>query len=74
MIEKSSRLETKNRQEQDHMCGICGFVSKQNITLGQLKIMNDTMIHRGPDDSGEEIYVFQGAVPIGEDPVIIGNL
>ena len=24
--------------------------------------------------SGEEIYVFQGAVPIGEDPVIIGNL
>ena len=24
--------------------------------------------------SGEEIYVFQGAVPIGEDPVIIGSL
>ena len=38
------------------MCGICGFVSKQNITREQLKIMNDTMIHRGPDDSGEEIY------------------
>ena len=30
------------------MCGICGFVSKQNITREQLKIMNDTMIHRGP--------------------------
>ena len=38
------------------MCGICGFVSKQNITLEQLKKMNDTMYHRGPDDSGEEIF------------------
>ncbi len=38
------------------VCGICGYVSKKNITLGQLKAMNDTMYHRGPDDSGEEIY------------------
>ncbi len=38
------------------MCGICGFVSKDTITLEQLKGMNDTMYHRGPDDSGEEIY------------------
>ena len=38
------------------MCGICGFVSKDRITLEQLKGMNDTMYHRGPDDSGEEIY------------------
>lgn len=38
------------------MCGICGFVSKQRITLEQLKTMNDTMYHRGPNDSGEEIY------------------
>lgn len=42
------------------MCGICGFVSKRNITLEQLKKMNDTMYHRGPDDSGEEIF------PMGE--------
>lgn len=38
------------------MCGICGFVSKENITPEQLKLMNDTMFHRGPDDSGEEIF------------------
>lgn len=38
------------------MCGICGFVSKQNITIDELKLMNDSMIHRGPNDSGVEIY------------------
>lgn len=38
------------------MCGICGYVSRENITAEQLKIMNDVMYHRGPDDSGEEIY------------------
>lgn len=47
------------------MCGICGFVSKQNITLEQLKCMNDTMYHRGPDDSGEEIYPMKGGYSIG---------
>ena len=39
------------------MCGICGYVSKKRITQEQLRIMNDTMYHRGPDDNGEEIYV-----------------
>lgn len=38
------------------MCGICGFISKNTITSEQLKQMNDTMYHRGPDDHGEEIY------------------
>ena len=38
------------------MCGICGFVSRRDIRLSQLKEMNDLMYHRGPDDSGEEIY------------------
>lgn len=38
------------------MCGICGFITKSRITTEQLKTMNDTMYHRGPDDSGEEIY------------------
>ncbi len=38
------------------MCGICGFVSKENISLEQLNDMNDTMYHRGPDDHGAEIY------------------
>lgn len=38
------------------MCGICGFVAKKNISLQYLKQMNDIMIHRGPDDSGAEIF------------------
>ena len=47
------------------MCGICGYVSKKNITLEQLKEMNDTMYHRGPDDSGEEIYEMHGGYQVG---------
>lgn len=38
------------------MCGICGFFSKNRITAEQLVQMNDTMYHRGPDDSGAELY------------------
>ena len=38
------------------MCGICGFITRNTITTEQLKTMNDTMYHRGPDDSGEEIF------------------
>lgn len=47
------------------MCGICGFVSKKALTLEQLKVMNDTMRHRGPDDSGEEIYGLGDGVLLG---------
>ncbi len=47
------------------MCGICGFISKKNITLDDLTGMNDTMYHRGPDDSGQEIYVMKGGYNIG---------
>ncbi len=47
------------------MCGICGFVSKKNISLEQLKTMNDTMYHRGPDDSGEEIFPMKEGYSIG---------
>lgn len=47
------------------MCGICGYVSKKNITLDQLKVMNDTMYHRGPDDGGEEIYDMHGGYSVG---------
>ena len=38
------------------MCGICGYVSKKRITTEELRIMNDTMYHRGPDDNGVEIF------------------
>lgn len=47
------------------MCGICGFISKQNITTTDLKEMNDTMIHRGPDDSGEEIVSLANGFSLG---------
>lgn len=47
------------------MCGICGFISKQNITLEQLRGMNDTMYHRGPNDSGEEIYPARDGFTVG---------
>ena len=47
------------------MCGICGFISKKNINLDDLTRMNDTMYHRGPDDSGQEIYVMKGGYNIG---------
>lgn len=38
------------------MCGICGYLSKEKSSIDDLKRMNDTMYHRGPDDSGEEIF------------------
>ncbi|NLL78171.1 MAG: asparagine synthase (glutamine-hydrolyzing) [Clostridiales bacterium] len=47
------------------MCGICGFVSRQDIKLAQLKEINNTMYHRGPDDSGEEIYELKDGYHMG---------
>lgn len=40
------------------MCGICGFISKKQIDILKLQDMNNRMIHRGPDDSGAEIYQY----------------
>lgn len=57
----SEDTQKGNRQ----MCGICGFYSKQNISLGQLTEMNDTLYHRGPDDSGVEIYAGKEDYAIG---------
>ncbi|MDD6628222.1 MAG: asparagine synthase (glutamine-hydrolyzing) [Lachnospiraceae bacterium] len=34
------------------MCGICGYVGKKLISEKILTAMNDTMYHRGPNDSG----------------------
>lgn len=48
-----------------HMCGICGFVSRRDISADKLKQMNDTMYHRGPDDSGEEIYELKDGYHVG---------
>ncbi|NLE06165.1 MAG: asparagine synthase (glutamine-hydrolyzing), partial [Crenarchaeota archaeon] len=40
------------------MCGICGIISKTSLTFDhaqQVNLMNQALIHRGPDDTG--IYV-----------------
>lgn len=47
------------------MCGICGFITKKNIKLDDLKQMNDTLSHRGPDDHGEEIYQLNQEMCVG---------
>lgn len=47
------------------MCGICGFMSRRTITREQLTAMNDTMYHRGPNDSGAEIYEAADGYQVG---------
>lgn len=47
------------------MCGICGFITNQNININTLISMNDTLVHRGPDDHGEEIYQMKGGKYVG---------
>ncbi|MBE5859897.1 MAG: asparagine synthase (glutamine-hydrolyzing) [Butyrivibrio sp.] len=47
------------------MCGICGYISKNIISRQDLAAMNDTMIHRGPDDSGVELYDGPGGYTVG---------
>ena len=47
------------------MCGISGYISRKRITEDELRAMNDTMIHRGPNDSGVEIYPFKDGYNIG---------
>ena len=40
------------------MCGIVGklyFNPIKKVDLGELKMMSDTLFHRGPDDSGHYI-------------------
>ncbi len=39
------------------MCGIAGFIDfKKNTGADVLKNMTDSMVHRGPDDAGHEVY------------------
>lgn len=48
------------------MCGILGFLTHQAANIpdeGVLKSMRDTLIHRGPDDSGEFIRPLNGGGP-----------
>ena len=47
------------------MCGISGFISNREINIEKLRAMNDTMYHRGPDDSGVEIYDARDNMKVG---------
>jgi len=47
------------------MCGICGFYNRNDISYDSLKKMNDLMIYRGPDDSGEEIFEGRSGGTVG---------
>ena len=47
------------------MCGICGFVSKRSQAMDTLVQMNSTLVHRGPDDNGEEIYQIKDGRYVG---------
>ncbi len=38
------------------MCGITGFFTKNDVTIEHLKVMNDQMIHRGPDAGNEKLF------------------
>lgn len=44
------------------LCGICGFYSKYEESLQNLIKMNNTLIHRGSNDHGEEIFGCMGGV------------
>lgn len=44
------------------MCGICGYISKKQYGEELITSMNNTMIHRGPDDNG----VFLSAIHDGQ--------
>jgi asparagine synthase (glutamine-hydrolysing) len=34
------------------MCGITGYINPDGVSASDIKKMNDTLIHRGPDDDG----------------------
>ena len=47
------------------MCGICGYISKTEYDGALLKEMNETMIHRGPNDGGEYHTSFRDGTIVG---------
>lgn len=47
------------------MCGICGFVSKREIKREIFEKMNDSMVRRGPDDRGVEMFCLSNEYNIG---------
>src|SRR5437763_516836 len=71
------------------MCGIAGFIDfKKTSGIEVLKQMTDAMTHRGPDDSGYEVYdAYYASIgfgqrrlsildlsPLGHQPMHFGDL
>src|SRR5216110_1842816 len=47
------------------MCGICGqfnYIRREPVEPDTVRLMTQTMVHRGPDDEG---YFFDGSVGLG---------
>lgn len=47
------------------MCGLCGYISYIELEDSQLKKMNDTMVKRGPNDSGQLISEIKDGFYLG---------
>jgi len=53
------------------MCGICGFWQPEGVDERIVRSMNETLLHRGPDDEG---YYFDGPVGLGHRRLSIIDL
>lgn len=47
------------------MCGICGFITRKKVNMDVLQRANNSMAHRGPDDSGVELYSLTNGYTLG---------
>lgn len=47
------------------MCGICGYITRKVVSEDDLKRMNDTMYHRGPNDCGAEMSTISYGFTLG---------
>jgi asparagine synthase (glutamine-hydrolysing) len=58
------------------MCGIYGYLSRHEpVDTGLLRLMGDTLVHRGPDDDGEHIERCAGiSVGLGHKRLSIFDL
>ena len=53
------------------MCGICGKVNKHKINPAAIRLMADTLTHRGPDDEG---FYFDNIIGMGHRRLSIIDL
>ncbi len=53
------------------MCGICGKINKSGVSREEMMLMNNMLVHRGPDDEG---YYIKGPVGLGHRRLSIIDL